>query len=187
HTIDTARKAHNSSSSIESSPITPDVDSRPSEPAFTDVGRQSTTLDNIGAWSSVRPDPAAFSASGLHSYSISKDIHDLGISYGSLSLAQTQSQTQSQHLHGEYAGSSITTSAAAAAAAASKNGGADMDYTELDEAILRGRSTTLPNIFAAPNPNYRYANMSGADLSGHAGPISPASTSNFSMLSRHGS
>ncbi|KAJ1838103.1 hypothetical protein LPJ73_007180, partial [Coemansia sp. RSA 2703] len=182
HTIDTARKAPNSSSSIESSPITPDVDSRPAEPAFTDVGRQSTTLDNIGAWSSVRPDPAAFSASGLHSYSISKDIHDLGISYGSLSLAQTQSQ--SQHLHGEYTGSSTTTSAAAAA---SKNGGADMDYTELDEAILRGRSTTLPNIFAAPNPSYRYANMSGADLSGHAGPISPASTSNFSMLSRHGS
>ncbi|KAJ1724773.1 hypothetical protein LPJ53_000980 [Coemansia erecta] len=179
--IDTARKTHNSSSSVESSPITPDVDSRPAEPAFTDVGRQSTTLDNIGAWSSVRPDPAAYSASGLHNYSISKDIHDLGISYGSLSLAQSQSQ----HPHGEYAGNG--TAAAAAAAAASNNGGADMDYTELDEAILRGRSTTLPNIFAAPNPHYRYPNMPGSDLTGPAGPISPASTSNFSMLSRHGS
>ncbi|KAJ2786254.1 hypothetical protein GGI15_001660 [Coemansia interrupta] len=180
--IDTARMAHNPSSSVESSPITPDVDSRPAEPAFTDIGRQSTTLDNIGAWSSVRPDPtAAYSASGLHNYSISKDVHDLGISYGSLSLTQSQPQ----HLHNQYTVSGTT--AAAVTAAASNNTSAEMDYTELDEAILRGRSTTLPNIFAAPNPHYRYPNMSGADLSGTAGPISPASTSNFSMLSRHGS
>ncbi|KAJ2768790.1 hypothetical protein IWQ56_002805, partial [Coemansia nantahalensis] len=66
--------------------------------------------------------------------------------------------------------------------------GPDVDYSELDEAILRGRSTTLPNIFAAPNPLYRFSSVAPGDATPAAPiPASPASTSTLSMLSRHGS
>ncbi|KAJ2855428.1 hypothetical protein J3B02_002172 [Coemansia erecta] len=145
--MSTARKTAASSSSIASSPLTPDVDSQPSEPAFTDFGQQSTTLDSIGAWSSVRPDPGSFPASSLHGYDLTKDIHQLGKDYNAL----------------------------------------NPDYSELDEAILRGRSTTLPNIFTAPNSLYRYTSFGSTEKPAPAGPVSPASTSNYSMLSRHGS
>ncbi|KAJ1820537.1 hypothetical protein LPJ75_000921 [Coemansia sp. RSA 2598] len=202
--MSTARKTAASSSSLDSSPLTPDVDSQPSEPAFTDFGQQSTTLDSIGAWSSVRPDPTAFSASSMHSYDPAKDIHQLGKDYSALSLGQhATSQSESADAtagangavgKNPKAGASNNVNVdASAGAGAGANAGAsigavaDPDYSELDEAILRGRSTTLPNIFTAPNSLYRYTAFGGAEKSAPAGPVSPASTSNYSMLSRHGS
>ncbi|KAJ2590330.1 hypothetical protein H4R99_007142, partial [Coemansia sp. RSA 1722] len=144
----------------------------------------SSTLNNIGAWSSVRPDPSTFSASSLHSYNLAKDIHQLGKDYNALSLSQ-HATSQS-----EPADAPVNTSNSVGGNSSANAGigiTTDPDYSELDEAILRGRSTTLPNIFAAPNSLYRYSTLGGSENPAPAGPVSPASTSNYSMLSRHGS
>ncbi|KAJ2490868.1 hypothetical protein IWW37_002752 [Coemansia sp. RSA 2050] len=174
-----------STSSPESSPLTPGLDAPPPEPRFSEYSVQSATLESIGAWSAVQPNPNPPATSDDQSYGLGSDMRSLTSKYSALHLDQPQphrpapTRTTSpgdgdQH---EYMPSSQAHSA-------------DFDYTELDEAILRGRSTTLPDIFAVSNPLYRFSagsTSAGMDPSTLSGLISPVSNSTFSMLSRHGS
>ncbi|KAJ2161672.1 hypothetical protein GGF46_001265 [Coemansia sp. RSA 552] len=174
-----------------SSPLTPGVDPMHADLVFTDYGKRSATLDGIGAWTSVQPMPSAQAAAAA-----AGDIQALDKKYGRMSLSQGRSPatpgtattlTGSGHSgYGGvdmYGGSRIAGRAGDDASLAGDADG-DMDYSEVDEAILRGRSTTLPNIFAVPNPLQRFSTVTSSDT---AAPISPASSSTFGMLSRHGS
>ncbi|KAJ2908821.1 hypothetical protein GGI21_002500, partial [Coemansia aciculifera] len=168
-----------STPSPASSPLTPGMDAPPAEPLFAEYDKQSATLDSIGAWSAVQPNYNQPPGSDANSYSIGSDMRSLGSKYNAMCLGPhsvptsapgytTRSSVDDGTAQGDYVLSTTTHAQAHTS---------DVDYTELDEAILRGRSTTLPNIFAAPNPLYRFS----------PGPISPASNSTFNMLSRHGS
>ncbi|KAJ1759722.1 hypothetical protein LPJ58_002115 [Coemansia sp. RSA 1591] len=171
-----------SSTSPDSSPMTPGADSLQDDPVFTNFGERSSTLDGIGAWSSVQGVPSTQSAAAIPAYNMASDIHALGTKYSKMGLVQNHATLASNMADaGAYAGSSGRPMHGGAS-------GADVDYSELDEAILRGRSTTLPNIFAVPNPLYRFstAAATNAETGVSPGTISPASSS-FGMLSRHGS
>ncbi|KAJ2026492.1 hypothetical protein IWW57_003019 [Coemansia sp. S610] len=172
-----------STSSPESSPLTPGLDAPAPEAGFAEFSVQSATLDCIGAWSAVQPNPPA--TSDGHSFGLGSDMCSLTNKYSGMHLGQpqphrpapTQTTSPGEDDQHDYA-------------SASQAHSAYVDYTTLDEAILRGRSTTLPNIFAVPNPLYRFSAGSasaGMDSSALPGPISPVSQSTFSMLSRHGS
>ncbi|KAJ2060251.1 hypothetical protein GGI17_003881 [Coemansia sp. S146] len=186
-----------STPSPTSSPSTPGLDAPPPEPRFAEYDKQSATLDNIGAWSTVQPNPNQPPVSDDHSCRFGADVGSLSNKYNAMRLDQPQlhrpappsapTQTTCPDDGGQR---DYMRSAAAQAQAQAQAHASDVDYTELDEAILRGRSTTLPNIFAVPNPPYRFsavAASAGMDSSALAGPISPVSNSTFSMLSRHGS
>ncbi|KAJ2252598.1 hypothetical protein GGI13_003190 [Coemansia sp. RSA 455] len=196
---DTSRKPSSgtcaSTASQTSSPLTPGMDAPPPEPHFAEYDRQSATLDSIGAWSTVQPNPNQPPATDDHSYGFGTDVCSLSNKYNAMRLDQSQpprpappsASTETTFLDD---GGQRDYMRSAAAHAQAQAHAADVDYTELDEAILRGRSTTLPNIFSVPNPPYRLsavASSSGMDSSALAGPISPVSNSTFSMLSRHGS
>ncbi|KAJ2745917.1 hypothetical protein GGI20_001796 [Coemansia sp. BCRC 34301] len=160
-----SRETCASTPSPASSPLTPNQDAQPPDPHFAEYDKQSATLNSIGAWSAVQPNPNPPPASDGNSYRLGPDMRSLSNKYNAMRLGQH---------HPAHAQARTS----------------DVDYTELDEAILRGRSTTMPNIFAVPNPLYRFstaAAAAGVSLSTSPGPISPASSSTFSMLSRHGS
>ncbi|KAJ2487227.1 hypothetical protein EV174_000634 [Coemansia sp. RSA 2320] len=179
-----SRETCASSPSPASSPLTPSLDAPPAEPLFAEYDKQSATLDSIGAWSAVQPNHVAQSASQASPYRLAADMHSLSSKYGGMRLNHYNLPSASEQ-HGQHG--HLRASAVAAAAADNANADADVDYTELDEAILRGRSTTLPNIFAVTNPLYRFSTIPAMDSSASPGPISPVSNSTFSMLSRHGS
>ncbi|KAJ2354967.1 hypothetical protein H4S02_013039, partial [Coemansia sp. RSA 2611] len=113
---------------------------------------------------------------------MASEVHTLGKTYGQMTLAQNHATLAPDTAP---ACADPYVAATMAGASAAGDAGIDLDYSELDEAILRGRSTTLPNIFAVPNPLYRYSAVANPEASAAPGTISPAST--FSMLSRHGS
>ncbi|KAJ2412814.1 hypothetical protein GGI10_003460, partial [Coemansia sp. RSA 2530] len=174
-----------STSSPESSPLTPGLDAPAPEAGFAEFSVQSATLDCIGAWSAVQPNPNPPATSDGHSFGLGSDMCSLTNKYSGMHLGQpqphrpapTQTTSPGEDDQHDYV-------------SASQAHSAYVDYTTLDEAILRGRSTTLPNIFAVPNPLYRFSAGSasaGMDSSALPGPISPVSQSTFSMLSRHGS
>ncbi|KAJ2322601.1 hypothetical protein GGI00_005882, partial [Coemansia sp. RSA 2681] len=184
-----------STPSPASSPLTPGMDAQPPEPRFAEYDKQSATLDRIGAWSAVQPNPNPPPVSDGSSYSLGPDMHSLSSKYNAMCLDQHQHQHHpappSASAYAARLGDDGTTQCGymLSTTAHAQAHTSDVDYTELDEAILRGRSTTLPNIFAAPNPLYRFstAGSTGMGLSTSPGPISPVSNSTFSMLSRHGS
>ncbi|KAJ2676145.1 hypothetical protein IWW42_000814 [Coemansia sp. RSA 1085] len=186
------RESCASSSSPCSSPITPSMDSLQPDPAFADFGKRSATLDGIGAWSSVQP-PSTQSVAAISEYSMALEVGALGKRYGKMTLAQnhaTLTDTAGVSSNPYPATASHTTHATTAnapGAGTAADAHTDTDYSELDEAILRGRSTTLPNIFAVPNPLYRFTAAANVESGTSPGTASPVSTSTFSMLSRHGS
>ncbi|KAJ2452964.1 hypothetical protein EV183_002549 [Coemansia sp. RSA 2336] len=186
------RESCASSSSPCSSPITPSMDSLQPDPALADFGKRSATLDGIGAWSSVQP-PSTQSVAAISEYSAAPEVGALGKRYGKMSLAQnhaTFTDTAGASIDPYPAAAGHTahaTTANAPGTGAAADTHTDTDYSELDEAILRGRSTTLPNIFAVPNPLYRFTAAANVESGTSPGTASPVSTSTFSMLSRHGS
>ncbi|KAJ2808682.1 hypothetical protein H4R20_000714 [Coemansia guatemalensis] len=171
----TSRETCASSSSPSSSPLTPGIDPLQPDPMLAGFASQSATLDSIGAWSSVQPMPSAPSAAdtGLQAHGMVSDMHDLDKKYSRMAVAHG---LQAQHI-------GLAESNDARPDASS----VDVDYSELDEAILRGRSTTLPNIFAMQNPLYRFSTANGAEVPAPTGSVSPMSTSGFGMLPRNGS
>ncbi|KAJ2546004.1 hypothetical protein EV175_005758, partial [Coemansia sp. RSA 1933] len=206
-----SRETCASSPSPASSPATPSADLNPSEPLFTEYSSQSAMLDSIGAWSSVQPIPTShapladmhelrgkYGAMALdhkpqqHAMGPYPGTDTMGSVNGNGDSSSRGSNTITNNNGFSVDNMHATSAAAAAAAAASAASSgyripADVDYSELDEAILRGRSTTLPNIFAVPNPAYRFSTVAGIDTSGSPAPISPVSSSTLGMLSRHGS
>ncbi|KAJ1990889.1 hypothetical protein GGI25_003352 [Coemansia spiralis] len=180
-----SRDACASSSSPASSPLTPNIDPLPAEPLFTEYSSQSATLDSIGAWSAVQPGPPAQALSAMATYKPAADIRELGKKYNAMSLSHKPSTAA--YSSAEEGGVNATNGSIDNSGGTGASNADDVDYSELDEAILRGRSTTLPNIFTVPNPIYRFSTVASIDSSGSPGPISPVSNSGFGMLSRHGS
>ncbi|KAJ2352020.1 hypothetical protein GGF43_003864, partial [Coemansia sp. RSA 2618] len=114
---------------------------------------------------------------------MASDVHALGSKYSKMGLAPnhaTLAADMADSSSGPHAGGPDRPMYTAAP-------GSEVDYSALDEAILRGRSTTMPNIFAAPNSLYRFSAATSAETGAAPGTISPAPTSTFGMLSRHGS
>ncbi|KAJ2610964.1 hypothetical protein H4S08_003386 [Coemansia sp. RSA 1365] len=169
-----SRETCASSSSPCSSPITPGIDPLQPDPMLADLSNQSATLNNIGAWSTVQPMPSApsLAATGLQTHGMPPDMIDLDKKYSRLAVAHG--------LQPQINESSETN------VACSNYSGADVDYSELDEAILRGRSTTLPNIFAMRNSLNRFSTADG-DEAAMSASATPVSTSAFGMFPRHGS
>ncbi|KAJ1666185.1 hypothetical protein IW140_001787 [Coemansia sp. RSA 1813] len=194
-----SRETCASSPSPASSPATPSAEPNPSEPLFAEYSSQSAMLDSIGAWSSVQPIPASHAPLAVGAYKSAADIRELRGRYGAMNLDHKLQQQPAPYPGIDATGSLNSNSSnvlgvenmrggsGAVGGAGSGHSTADVDYSELDEAILRGRSTTLPNIFAVPNPVYRFSTVASIDTSGSPGPISPASSSTLDMLSRHGS
>ncbi|KAJ1798745.1 hypothetical protein LPJ59_002302, partial [Coemansia sp. RSA 2399] len=149
-----SRETCASSPSPASSPATPSADRHPTEPLFTEYSSHSAMLDSIGAWSSVQPIPAPHAPLA--------DIRELRGKYGSMTLNHKPQQHVAPYPGTDSTGSINVNSNGFGpenmhgrfAAVGGGGGGiaADVDYSELDEAILRGRSTTLPDIFTVPNP-----------------------------------
>ncbi|KAJ2713664.1 hypothetical protein H4R19_002131 [Coemansia spiralis] len=167
------------------------------DPQLADTAAHSATLDSIGAWSAVQPAPPATAA--FRPYDLAPGIRSLDSKYSRLALAHGALPTpldppgsvafrDALDAYSAFAAPPAVLRAGHPLAAANPPGD-DVDYSELDEAILRVRSTTLPNIFAMPNPRYRFSTIPAADAAAAAAPIpvSPASTSTLSMMSRHGS
>ncbi|KAJ1891162.1 hypothetical protein LPJ66_007071 [Kickxella alabastrina] len=132
---------------------------------------QSTTLENIDTWSSIQSGQTARSTLSLQSCGSGIDIYNLAKDYGGLSMAQSYKLLDDPADRDDL----------------SRNSHGDVDCTELDEAILRVRSTTVSNIFDMSNPMYHFSAVTNVDSSCAHGPISPTSISSYSMLSRNGS
>ncbi|KAJ2782695.1 hypothetical protein H4R18_002121 [Coemansia javaensis] len=167
------------------------------DPVLADACKYSATLDSIGAWTPVQPAAAAAAAQAI-------DViqeHSLDAKYGRMALAQSplaeSVNGSSSSGFGGFGSYNLGSGGGGSGGGGSSfhpmdRRGApgdeprDVDYSELDEAILRGRSTTLPNIFTAPGSLFRLSAGPGPDA-GPPMPISPASTATLDMLSRHGS
>ncbi|KAJ2767014.1 hypothetical protein IWQ57_004126, partial [Coemansia nantahalensis] len=185
-----------------SSPPTPTIDTEQADPQLADVTAFPGTLNSIGAWSAVRPAPRA---DAFQPCDLAPGVRSLDSKYRRMAIAPSPlpaplDAPRSAPYHGGGGGALDPFSSSMAVPAGLRAGhplamanlpsddGPDVDYSELDEAILRGRSTTLPNILAAPNPLYRFSSVAPGDAAPAAPiPASPASTSTLSMLSRHGS
>ncbi|ORX67108.1 hypothetical protein DL89DRAFT_52240 [Linderina pennispora] len=155
----TSQDTCTSSLSPASSPVTPVMSSPPMQHLVADLSKQSAPLDSIDAWSAVHQEPTIAAAAAK------LDIHMLGQRYDSLAIDRRTAD-----------GSAAPESALA---------GGTLEYAMIDEAILRGRSTTLPNIFAAPNPLRRISTMTSLDSAGINGPVSPTPSAGYSgMLSQ---
>ncbi|KAJ2520159.1 hypothetical protein H4217_002234 [Coemansia sp. RSA 1939] len=198
-----SRETCASSPSPASSPTTPGIDSNPAEPLFAEYSSQSATLDSIGAWSSVQTIPASHASSAMGAYKSPVDICDLRGKYSTMNLdhkpplpavsysdANTTMAVSGNNSNGPVADTTRVNPDSVAGIGIGRGGGhstVEVDYSELDEAILRGRSTTLPNIFAMPNPIYRFSTVASVEPSGSPGHISPASSATLGVISRHGS
>ncbi|KAJ2078842.1 hypothetical protein H4R24_004201 [Coemansia sp. RSA 988] len=170
--IMTSRETCASSSSPPSSPLTPGIDPLLPDPMLADSASQSATLDNIGAWSTVQPMPSA-ADTGLQTQGLTADMRYLDKKYSRMAVAHGLPAQQIESIESNRVRPGTT--------------GVDVDYTELDEAILRGRSTTLPNIFAVQNPLHRFSAADGTEAPVSAGSVSPLSATGFGVLSRNGS